>query len=121
MGYEIQGEIGSFDAAADLSSYQYRGVTLTSTGVNLPSAGAQIIGILLNKPTALGRTASVRLIGPVERAILGGTITVGTSLKIAATGKFVAAAATDKAVALCLEAGADGEERTVMLLPHVAV
>jgi hypothetical protein len=82
----------SFPASADLSARQYRCVSLASDGeVQAASAGAYVMGILQNKPAAVGRAASVQTkAGAVTKVsastTAGVAITVGISLVSGANG-----------------------------------
>jgi len=44
----------SIPASADLSAYQFRAMKLGSTGLALPSAGGDVVGILQDAPSAAG-------------------------------------------------------------------
>lgn len=75
----------SFQAAADLSSYQHEVVRMTTTGkVNaVTSAGMPLVGVLQNNPTS-GNEAKVMAIG-VTKIKAGGAIGRGGKVKVNAT------------------------------------
>lgn len=89
MAYEEQLENFSAEAAADLSTYQYRAVVLNSSNqVALAGAGVMPIGILQNKPAAQGRAATV-CGGGTSKVACGGTVTKGGALELDATGRVI--------------------------------
>ncbi len=83
-------ESTSKDAGADLSTKQYYGVKLNSTGqaILCTAAGENVYGVLQNKPAAAGRAAEVA-VGGTCRAIAGGVIQPGATVKVTAAGKFI--------------------------------
>ncbi len=86
-----QGEYRSKIAAADLSGYQYRFVTLSSNQVNIADSTAdKAYGILQNRPES-GEVASVKVEGESK---LDCTSTSGLSVD-----QYVAPAATGKGMA----------------------
>lgn len=96
MAYEIPGLLVTFEAAEDLSSHQYKFVTLTSSGtVDLMDAATDIpIGILQNDPAA-GEEAQVMLNG-ISKVIAAEALVTGNSVCGDADGKAeVIAAGTD--------------------------
>lgn len=91
MSFQNTGNVHSLVAAADLSAAQFRAVKVNSSGqAALAAAGEFAIGILQNKPTA-GQTATVVTVGPVSKAVAGGSITAGALVAADADGKVVAA------------------------------
>jgi hypothetical protein len=71
-------------------SGQYLAVVLTAAGRTVAVAaaiGAQIYGILQNKP-ALGQAADVGIIG-ITKAVAGGTIAAGAALMTNASGALI--------------------------------
>lgn len=91
MSFQNTGNVQSLVAAADLSAAQFRAVKVNSSGqVALAAAGEFAIGILQNKPTA-GQTATVVTVGPVSKAVAGGSITAGALVAADASGKLKAA------------------------------
>lgn len=77
----------SMAAAADLSTKQYYGVKVDSNGrAALAAAGEPCIGVLQNKPDALGKEASVAVLG-VSKMVSAGTIAAGARVATDANGK----------------------------------
>lgn len=109
----------SLPAGADLSSSQYCAITINSSGqAVIPSAGAQAVGILYTAPT-LGKAGEVH--GPgsgIRQARYGGSVTAGNTLKVDASGRFVAASAGDiaagSAVAVAVDTGSADEIHSVV-------
>lgn len=101
----------SLPAAADLSSSQYCGVVINTSGeFALAGAGAVIHGVLQNLPTA-GQQARAELCGRVLKGKVGvGGVTVGARCSIiATTGRFcVSVTSTHAYVAIALDAVAEG-------------
>lgn len=91
----------SAPANTDLSSSQFCGVTLNSSGnLALPSAGAAIIGVLCNDPTS-GKAGTYQSIG-VTPMKLGGTVAVGDRVKVDSSGRAVTASAADLLAGSCI-------------------
>jgi hypothetical protein len=63
MAYEEALTCISRSAAADLSAHQFKFVQQTTTGVNLANATSDVLGVLQDKPAALGRACSVAIAG----------------------------------------------------------
>lgn len=77
-------------AAGNLSTKQYYGVKLNSTGrvALCDAAGELVYGVLQDKPAAADRPCEVA-VGGTCRAIAGGVIQPGATVKVNASGKFV--------------------------------
>jgi len=129
VAYEIPGFLpGTLVAGADLSSDQYKLVTLAADG-QLDVTGAvssnNFIGVLQNKPSAAGQSAEVMVSG-VSKMIVGATITAGDELVPSAVtaGRVDPTPATgERIVGVALESGAVGELISVLLgfaAPHAA-
>lgn len=103
MAFEIPSfTLGTQKANADLSSSQYLAVVINSSGnVAVAGAGADIAGILQNKPTA-GHACDVCVDG-VSKAVAGGSVTAGAKLMTNASGQLITATATNKAVGIALD------------------
>ncbi len=104
-------------ASVDLSSAQYHGIVIDTSGeLALPGAGAQIDGVLQDAPTA-GKTGTYDTIrGQRVTMIAGGAVTVGALASTLATGRAVISVTTTHArFGKFLSAGADGEEVTILL------
>jgi hypothetical protein len=74
MAFEIPGETHSFEAGADLSTHQYKFVKLDSNGrvVICAAATDKPVGILQDKPAALGRVAQVMVSGVSKLVMAAG-------------------------------------------------
>lgn len=91
--YEVPGlKIGTLTAAADLSTYQFRCVKMTSTGINIcGTAGEAVDGILQNKPAALGQEVALMCNG-ISKAVAGAAITKGAQVMTDTQGRVITAA-----------------------------
>jgi len=107
-------------ATADLSSWQYKAVKLTS-GTNRGCEPADAdndpsIGILQNAP-ASGEAAQVA-IGGISKAKFGATLAVGAAVECQATsGEMIANTTGGYAIGLVVEAAADGETGSILVIP----
>ena len=99
----------TFIAGVDLSSAQFKFVTLESDGfVDLAdAAGENCIGVLLNNPPAAG-AATVCISGKVM-ITAGGTVAAGAAVQTGADGTALAAATGDVVMGYALEAGVGGQ------------
>lgn len=110
------------EAARDLSSYQYCAMLINSAGrVDYCNNSGVPIGILQNKPSAVGQEAEVAITGTSLAKVDGnaGTITAGSSYLGADTTYDLIAVSADDAhyFALALETStADGDYIEVQLL-----
>ncbi len=108
----------TFKAYADLSSYQYHFVSLSSAGiVNLSSANGRTIGILQNMPDAAGEQAIVRVLG-VSKLVSGEAIERGTMITSTSAGHGEEADAASEwvsAIALETSSATDGDFMTVLI------
>jgi hypothetical protein len=103
-------------AAADLSASLYHFVELDSSGnvaIN-NTLGELSIGVLNNKPTALGQAAEVQVEG-VAKVVAGATITPNQKVATSATGAAVVAISTYHVMGVCVKGGATGEVIEVLL------
>lgn len=117
MGYEIPVlKPGTLLAAADLSTYQFRCLKMTTTDntVNLSGAGEAAIGILQNQPTS-GQSVEIELLG-VSKAVFGATVVAGDLLMSDATGRLIPHTGVNAQVAIALEGGSVNAVGTVALL-----
>lgn len=106
----------SVPANTDLSSYQYRFVTVNSSGnLALTGDGANADGVLQDKPAAAGRPGSMAIEG-VTKLIASGTITAGDDIASGASGVGVKATTGDIINARALESVSDGELFSALLL-----
>lgn len=139
MAYEIQGfDIGTLEAGSDLSTHQHKFVLVNSSGqVALAGAGGPAIGVLQNKPSAQGHSASVRVLG-VSKVVAGAAVTRGDQVASDANGKAATASQANtrtddtgvvsdpligsNVLGIALEtAAADGDIISVLLLHAGAV
>jgi len=99
----------SLIAGEDLSSSQFKFVTLESDGqIDLAdAAGENCFGVLENDPAA-GAEATVVVSGQT-RITCGGTVAAGAELQTDASGDAITAAAGDVVMGYALEAGVDGQ------------
>lgn len=94
-------------ADSDLSSYTWRMVKATTTGVALCGSGENPYGVLYNAPVS-GEYAEVAVNAVDMTGIASGAITAGDCLKPAANGKLATASATDKCCGIAKTTAADG-------------
>lgn len=95
MAYEEILQVISADAAADLSSHQFKFVQQTTSGINLANATSDVLGILQDKPAAAGRAGSVA-VGGVSKltCVSTGGIVAGSVLTASTVGLGVLATAS---------------------------
>ncbi len=107
----------TMEAAGDLSASQFRFVVATSadnTVAVVASAGANALGVLLNKPDAAGRDAEVAVAGRVK-VVAGGTVAAGAAVQSDGSGDAITASTADFVLGTCLVGGAIGELIEVLL------
>jgi hypothetical protein len=106
----------TFIAGEDLSSAQFKFVTLDSDGqVDLAdSAGENAIGVCLVGGAA-GAAVTVAISGKVM-VEAGGTIAAGAQVQTGADGTALTAAAGDVVLGYALEAGVDGQIIAIELI-----
>lgn len=109
-------------ASGNLSTYQFRCVNLASDGqVQLATSGAQVVGVLQNKPAAENRASKVAVYGVTKveaQAASGEAITVGAALICSTIGKAIAASTGGTAYVWgrALEANASGATNVISAL-----
>lgn len=119
MAYSQDGQDFHRPAGVDLSSYQYKAMTINSSGAIIPcsSAGQKSVGVLQNNPVS-GAPAIVRRFG-VSRMISGGALALGSgpvTITTSNAGKTASASSGHYPLGFLLEAaGADGTHVTVMV------
>lgn len=120
MPVEIPGFKLSKEAGADLSAKQYHFVKLDANGriIAIAAITDRPIGILQNKPTALGQAAEIMCDG-VSRLVGGANVAKSDMLGTSATGRAVAIVAgtdvTQYALGTILDdSDADGQECSVL-------
>lgn len=102
----------SVPASADLSASQFRFVTLNASGqLALPAAGADAIGVLQDKPDAVGRAGLVGLLVGSGRlkVVAAATLVPGNKVQSDATGAAIVALTGDRELGTVLVGGASGE------------
>lgn len=106
----------TFIAGEDLSSAQFKFVTLEADGqVDLAdAAGERAIGVLLNEPTA-GKAATVAMTGKVM-VEAGASVTAGDALQTDANGDAITAATGDYVMGYALEDAVDGQVFAIELI-----
>lgn len=114
MSFDNDGLNFTIEAAADISGDQYRGVVVTTGGVDAAGADAVIAGVLQNNPST-GQAANVRSKG-VSKAQIGAAVAIGATLATDASGDFVTTAVADDIVAIALEAGSGAGSIIAVLL-----
>lgn len=116
MAVQESRDTRTFIAGEDLSSSQFKFVTLESDGqIDLAdSAGENCIGVVINDP-ASGGEATVVVSGKTM-VQAGGTIAAGASVATAADGQAVTALVGNIVMGYALEAGVDGQTIAVELI-----
>ena len=116
MAVQESRDTRTFIAGEDLSSSQFKFVTLESDGqVDLAdSAGENCIGVVINDPAAAGEATVVVSGKTVVTA--GGTIAAGAAIATDASGDAVTAASTNIIMGYALEAGVDGQVIAIELI-----
>lgn len=106
----------TYEAGSDLSSSQYRFVTLASDGqVDATAAAGQMIGVVQNKPAAAGRAATVAYDG-ISKVEASAAISIGDRVGSAASGKARTAESGDWIAGVAVTAAtADGDILSVHL------
>lgn len=118
MANENQKVAITLPAAADLSSYQGCFVTVdSSSNAALASTGGQMaIGVLDNKPDALGRAATV-VVGGVVQCLAGATVAAGAKIMTEVTTcRGITATSGNHVLGIALTGAADGEFFSLLLL-----
>ena len=87
--YEANLQKSTFEANADLSSYQYYGVIMnTSEKIALASGAEKILGVLQDTPDDTDRPCIVAF-GGITKAIGAAAISAGHEVEVDSAGKFV--------------------------------
>lgn len=95
MAYESNLTLASYEAGQTFASKQYYCVNLASDGqIDPASAGAVVLGVIQDAPTAAGRAASVA-VGGITKVNASATadpaITIGSALVSSTIGQAIAA------------------------------
>jgi len=107
-----------FEAGADLSTKQYRFVSIASDGQVDPTGdGLLAVGVLQNDPAAAGRAAEVAISG-IVKVEAGGTIAAGGSVSSGADGVAVATASGDVPLGTAVDGGASGAIISIVFQPR---
>jgi hypothetical protein len=116
MAVQESRDTRTFIAGEDLSSSQFKFVTLESDGqVDLAdSAGENCMGVVINDP-ASGSEATV-VVGGKTVVTAGGTIAAGASVATDASGDAVTASTGNIVMGYALEAGVDGQVIAIELI-----
>ena len=124
MAFEDQGKTITLEAGQDLSSDQYKLVTLASDGQDDVTTSQSVgdstdtpIGILQNKPSAAGVAAEVMVSG-ISKVIAGETVAIGdliTASTVADGRVDTAGAPTDVIIGMAVTGGDVGETISVLL------
>ena len=106
----------SLDAARDLSDYQYHVMEGSGNfGCDIASAADEdSLGLLQNKPDAVGQSAEVRRIG-ISKAVCGGVIPVWSKVTGDANGHIVVAVSHERYIGIALQPGVDTRVISVLM------
>lgn len=89
MAYTLDGRTLTLEASADLSSSQYLFVALGSTGIAVVSgSGGKAVGVLQDKPAALGRAGCVQYDG-VTKVKAGAVVAKGADIMSNTSGQAI--------------------------------
>lgn len=114
----FQHDGSTWTAAADLSGKQFYAVSQTAAGqVNLATT-ANIVGILLNKPTS-GQAADVCTFGETKAVAGSGGWTAGDTLEVdTGSGKLITQTTGNNPVAQAIDTASAGDVARCRLLPY---
>lgn len=92
MAFEQPGVVVSFEAGADLSTRQYHFVKVTGaqTCNAITATTDKPVGVLQNKPGAVGRAATVNVDG-ISKVVAGAAIAAGSPITFNAAGQAIVA------------------------------
>lgn len=85
MAYEESLGSITITASGDLSAHQFKIMQQTTTGAALASATSDVVGVLQNKPAALGRASEVAYSG-ISKVLCRSTIAVGDLVASSSVG-----------------------------------
>lgn len=83
----------SVQVGADLSTKQFFGVKINSSGVLVLAGAGEQAYVLQNKPDNVRQTTGNIAIGGKSKVVLGGTVAAGDFAAVDAAGKFIKAVA----------------------------
>jgi hypothetical protein len=116
MAVENLGKCLTFEASADLSTYQYRFVKTDANGqIELCGDGEAADGILQNKPAAAGRAAQVALPGCISKVVSGAVVAKNALVASDANGRAVTAVSGDYILGKALEAAGAADVKIAIL------
>lgn len=116
MAFEIPGFSFTLEASGDLSASQFHAVAVDGSGeAALAGAGAQIAGVLQNKPEQQGDPCTIVQTG-ITKMKSGAAVTQGAEVASDADGEAVAAGSGDRPVGTALEAASGADEIISVLL-----
>jgi hypothetical protein len=123
MATEVPGLLVTFEANADLSAAQYEPVLLSDDGqVDVTTQGLFSIGVLQNKPSAIGRASTVMCSG-ITKVRAGAAIDVSVSrvLTAGAGDGVETAASADFVIGYCLATAdvVEGDIFSMLLCPSL--
>lgn len=118
MAFEMTTNELSLEASADLSTNQFHAVIVDTNGrAALAGAAVPIVGILQDKPAALGTAGHVK-VGGITKAVAGAAVAANALVTPNATGELITAVATNTPAGVALSAaGAAGEVFTMLITP----
>lgn len=116
MSHEYPNQIIPLPASADLSASQFCFVVMSATGIAVAGAGDYGVGVLQDKPDALGRPGAVMVSG-VTKVRIGSAVAVNDIVASDAAGKAVPGTTTaDEGMGIALEAATNADEFIAVLL-----
>ena len=112
----ILNKIPALSASADLSTFQFRFVSMSGDKtVNVSGAAESAVGVLQNKPLSTN-AAIVAGPGSVTKAVASAAIVAGADVATATDGKVATATAGQNVVGKAIEpAGADNDVISVLV------
>src|SRR3990172_151984 len=126
MAVSVPGLVISLEANSDMSADQYKPVNVVVGTVDFRvevavSEADFIVGVLQNKPSRAGAAATVQVSG-VTRMIASAALNAGTQVAPGASGRVVAAGATDMPLGVLLDSpGAADDICSVLLISQSVV
>lgn len=111
MAYEIPGFKFTLPAAADHSANQYLFCTCNASGqAALAGAGVTAIGVIQNKPGAVGRATEIASAPGISKVRAGAAVAVGAKVMSNASAQAITATATNQGLGMALTAAANANE-----------
>jgi len=101
----------TLEAAADYTADQFTFMDVDTNGraVQVSSAGGRAIGVLQDKPSALGQAAKIQF-GGVTKVVAGAAVTMGDDVQSDGNGEAINALTGDIVLGVAMEtAAAQGE------------